>query len=300
MLARATAAEIPLPGAQPDASVVLHPLLCAEVTGPPGWFHRSGGRAAGLKAFGVGVPQAELIQVPIVAFLIEHPTAGAVLVDTGFHSSALTDPRQNLGWLGALMSRGLKMEPSQTAAAQCTSRGVDPQEVRFIVMTHLHFDHASALVDFPAATVLVSELEWQAANARTSTFGGYCKAQLDPGLSYKTVDFGSAAACRRGPFERTLDLFGDGSIALVDTPGHSAGHMSVIARLAEREALLAGDAIYTMATLRDGERPWRVQNEARFEKSVQALRAYDEQNPQSLIIPGHDMAAWKELDPIYS
>ncbi len=239
-----------------------------------------------------------------MAFLVEHPTAGPILIDTGFHR-AIADgtPAQrnhNLGPVGRLMIRNVEMRAEQTAAAQLRARGIEPRELGLIVMTHLHFDHASALADFPAATVLVSAPEWRAANARGATLQGYSAAQLDPRLTYCTVDFHGPAAHARGPFERALDLFGDGSLTLLDTPGHSAGHLAILARLSEREVLIAGDAIYTMATLREARRPWHSQNRKAFKRSLQALQAYDREHPDALIIPGHDIGHWETLVERYA
>jgi N-acyl homoserine lactone hydrolase len=173
--------------------------------------------------------------------LIEHPGVGLILIDTGFHRAlAAGSPHErnrNLGPVGRLLARDVRMRPEQTVAAQLQARGIDPGEIRLIVMTHLHFDHASALVDFPDATVVLSRPEWGAARARGSSLLGYSTAQLDPGPSYCTIDFHTPPARPQGPFERTLDLLGDGSLVLLDTPGHSAGHLSIIARLREREAL---------------------------------------------------------------
>jgi N-acyl homoserine lactone hydrolase len=161
------------------------------------------------------------------------------------------------------------------------------------VMTHLHFDHASALCDFPNATVLVDEREWAAAWARTALLNGYSKAQLDPRPRYRTIDFTSAPAVASGPFERTIDVFGDGTLTLASTPGHTSGHLSLIARLDEREALIAADAAYTLDTIRGTERPWLIHDRKAFEHSLQQIQAYDREHPEAVVIPGHDMAAWK-------
>ena len=312
----ATPAELPLPGGEAGASVILHPLLCAEMKGPIGWFHRAKGPTATLKALGIGVPAAQNISVPIVAFLVEHPTAGLLLIDTGFHGSIAdgsgAERNRNLGPIGRVLARDVHMRREQTAAEQMRARGIDPADVTTIVMTHLHFDHASALADFPGATVLVSEPEWRSACGRGGSLRGYSTAQLDPSLSYRTLDFGptptdssptgsrGALAQPRGSFAQTLDVFGDGSIVLAFTPGHSRGHLSVILRLSSREALIAGDAIYTMATLRDGERPWRSEDAKAFEHSLGALQTYDREHPEALIVPGHDMEHWRGLDSRYS
>jgi N-acyl homoserine lactone hydrolase len=304
----ASPAELPLPGAQQNASLVLHPLLCAEMRGPIGWFERASGPTAALQAIGVGVSSHDYVSVPIVAFLVEHPTAGAILIDTGFSRSIAaggTERNRNLGRIGRLLARDVRMRPEQALAAQLPALGVEPTAVRLIVMTHLHFDHASALADFPAATVLVSEPEWHAARDRGSWLRGYSAAQLDPRVSYCTLDFAlggadPASARPRGPFAQALDVFGDGSLTLVFTPGHSRGHMSVILRLGAREALIAGDAIYTMATLRDDARPWRCEDAPAFERSLAALQTYDREHPDALIVPGHDMEHWRGLKARYS
>ncbi len=311
----ATPIELPLPGGREGASVVLHPLLSAEMLAPPAWFEREPGLRGTLRAFGAGVPHEQLIRIPIVAFLVEHPSAGTILIDTGFQrvvaEGTAAERNRHFGPIGRLMVRNVRMRAEQTVVEQLRARGIDPAAIELVVMTHLHFDHASALCDFPDATVIVSAAEWRAARARGSTLLGYPTAQLDPRPTYRTIDFPDPAARAHagldrspharaaGPFENTLDLLGDGSLVLASTPGHSAGHMSVIARLRDREALIAGDAIYTMATLREGRRPWRSQDGRAFERSVRELQAWDREHPGALIVPGHDMAHWETLAERY-
>jgi N-acyl homoserine lactone hydrolase len=295
-------AELPLAGGQPGATVTLQPLLCAVMRGPKAWFERAEGRGAALKALGIGVPPSEIVDVPIVAFLVEHPGAGPILIDTGFRREVAEgrsrERSRNLGGLGRLMARQMRMDPAQTIAAQLRARGVDPARLELVVMTHLHFDHASALCDFPAATVVVSRPEWQAAHAPRPSMHGYVRAQLDPRPRYRTWEPQNAPA--HGPFTHALDLFGDGSLMLAFTPGHTLGHASLIARLSDRYALIAGDAAYTLATLRAGARPWRSEDSAAFEQSVSALAAWDAAHADAVVIPGHDMPAWEALQERYA
>jgi N-acyl homoserine lactone hydrolase len=278
---------------------------------PPNWFERGRGPVETLKAFGIGVRASDLLRIPVPAYLLEHPTVGHVLIDTGLHAS-IAHPNaspglgsfgrervRNLGVVGAVMSRHAAMRPEETAAAQLRALGVDPLKIGLVVMTHLHFDHASALSDFPNATVLADEREWQAAWARDHVLHGYSTAQLDPRPRYRTLDFTVPAVSTRGPFERTLDLFGDRSLILASTPGHTAGHLSPIVRTASREILLAADAAYTMSTIRHDQRPWLTHNRKAFEHSLRQIQAYDRENPDALIVPGHDMQAWRGLQLSY-
>jgi N-acyl homoserine lactone hydrolase len=295
------AAQLPLAGGQAGATVSLQPLLCAVMRGPKAWFERASGPGAGLKAIGVGVPASEIVDVPIVAFLIEHPGAGHVLVDTGFTRAVAErsspERSRNLGLFGRVMTREMRMDPGQTIAAQLRAKGVDPERLGLVAMTHLHFDHASALCDFPAATVLVSREEWQAAHGPRPILHGYVRAQFDPRPRYRTLEMGAAPAA--APFAHALDLFGDGSLVLAFTPGHSLGHISLIARLRDRHALIAGDAAYTLTTLRAGARPWKSEDSTAFEHSIASLAAWDGEHPDAVVIPGHDMPAWEALQDRY-
>jgi N-acyl homoserine lactone hydrolase len=292
-------AQLPLAGGEAGATIALHPLCCAEVAMSEGWVHREPGLRGALGAVGIAGPTSRPLRAPIVAFLLEHPVAGPVLVDTGFHADVMTAKRRALGPVNALIFRGVRMRPEGTVANQVTARGVRPEDVGLIVMTHLHADHASALSDFPNATVLVSDAEWDAAHARDGAFAGYNSGHLDPRLTYRLLRYPASPAAGLARLDRALDVFGDGSLRLLPTPGHTPGHLSVLVRLRDREALLTGDAIYTLATLRDGKRPYRAVDRRAFEESVRALAAYDRAHPEALVIPGHDMAAWSALRDSY-
>ena len=166
-------------------------------------------------------------------------------------------------------------------------------------MTHLHIDHASAMSEFPNATFVFSAREWEAATEARNWQHGYRTRQFDHGFDYRTLDFeGAAGSDSYATFGRAFDLLGDGSIRAVYTPGHTHGHMSVVLRLAgEREALVAGDAIYTRHALETGHRPFRIEDEHLFGRSLREIQLYAEQTPDALVIPGHDMGAWRELIP---
>jgi glyoxylase-like metal-dependent hydrolase (beta-lactamase superfamily II) len=237
-----------------------------------------------------------MLDVPIVAFLVEHPTVGPFLIDTGLHSSiAEQGAAGNFGRLGALGYKGLQMEPEQAVRGQLNDRGVSPDEIGLIVMTHLHADHASAIAEFPGAAVTVAKREWDNVGG---SFDGYSVGQLDASVDYRLIDL-DAEGIRHDSFERTVDLFGDGSVRVVDTPGHSPGHLSLILRLRGGEALLTGDAVFTVSALRGEAEPWRIQDRSRYRNSLSQLQGYVAGHPATLVIPGHDMEAWEALRQVY-
>jgi N-acyl homoserine lactone hydrolase len=291
-------AELPLPGGRAGATVRLHPLLTGRMIGPPRWFLRQDGRLAWRRAFGLGGPRSEWLELPVSAFLVEHPGAGAVLIDTGFHPSVAVDPKKNLGRLSLTVFKDVRMEPEQSASAQLRARGIEPAQVKAVVMTHLHMDHASAISEFPGATFVLSKAEWAAATSQTQR-DGYVKRQFDHGFDYRLLDFEGPEAESFATFGRSFDLFGDGSVRCVYTPGHTLGHLSVVLRLRRREALVAADAVYLRSNLDEMRLSHRPADDHLSERSLREIRQYKRETPDALIIPGHDWDAWEQLDAVY-
>ena len=299
----ATAAEprpasLPLPGGREGAAVRLHPLLVATLSVPPALWHREEGRLAALRAMGVGVPRREWLEVPVLAFLVEHPAAGLMLIDTGFHASVAVEPAQAFGRIGGRVFRDVRMDQRHALPAQLRERGIEPAEIEVVVMTHLHSDHASGICEFPASTFVVSSAEWRHAGS-AGALQGYFPRQFDHAFDWRTLDFDGPDSDSFATFGRAFDLLGDGSVQLAFTPGHTPGHLSVVLRLREREALIAGDALYTMRTLRDSRLPYLMSDEHLFRRSLREIQLYARQTPDALVVPGHDIEHWRTLAPTY-
>ena len=289
--------DLPLPGGRPGACVRLHPLLSGEMLSPPGLVRRPAGRFARLRAF--RAPRSRWIDLPVPAFLVEHPGAGPILIDTGLHPSVAIDPAQNFG---ALWSRLLAFTftEDQPVSRQIERLGSGRHDIGVVVMTHLHWDHASAVSEFPDATFVVDGAEWAAATTgRSKLSDGYLRSQFDFAFDWRSIDYTSGEIDSYATFGRSVDLFGDGSVRLLSTPGHTAGHQSVLLRLDGREALLTADAAYLRDTISDDVMPLLTQDEHRFRRSLREIRQFVDQAPGALVICGHDGPAWAELDSTY-
>ena len=290
----------PLAGGTPGATVVVEPLIAGHVDFPRAMMVSPGGRFLTLKLLRALFGRREPNVIPVPAFLVRHPSAGAILVDTGLHPSIATDGKENFGSLGNRIG-GPTLEAGEDAPAQLRERGLDPGEIPVVVMTHLHSDHSSAISEFSNSTFVVSESEWKdAATGPRPTLNGYRRQHFDYAFDYRTVDFNRAGIDSYASFGRTFDLFGDGSIHLAFTPGHSAGHMSVVCRLKQDDFVIGGDAMYMAAQL-DGDaamppRPFDAHN---FRRSLQELRLFHGQFPNATITPGHDPDFYARLDSRY-
>jgi N-acyl homoserine lactone hydrolase len=289
----------PLEGGRDEATVVVEPLKAGEVQGPRAFFERAGGRFETLKTIGIGTPRSQYWWVPCPAFLIHHPSAGAVLVDTGLHPSVSSDPAANLGRLVASFGRP-RLGNGEDVPAQLRARGLEPRDIKVVVMTHLHFDHASGMSEFPGSTFVVTAAEWEAATTDARPIlRGYRPAHYDYVFDYRTVAYEGERVASYASFGLTFDLFGDGSVRLASTPGHSAGHQSVICRLRDRDLVIAGDAIYTHGQLSGAPEPPRPLDRRLWRRSLQELKLFHSQYPQAPIVPGHDPEYWETLEKRY-
>jgi N-acyl homoserine lactone hydrolase len=219
--------------------------------------------------------------VPVPFFLIRHPE-GDVIVDGGNPLAVARDARSHWGALADQFE--VHMTEEQHCAAQLSRLGVTPASIRHIVQTHLHIDHTGALGHFPDAEVIVHRRELDSALAAESSAWGYVRADYDrPELQWR-------------PTEGDLDLYGDGVIRLLETPGHSAGHMSVLLALPETgPVLLTADAS-------DNRRQWDGRDHVRalFSREAAATslaRLHSvSQDTGALLVFGHDPKNWAQVD----
>jgi len=170
----------PLAGGTPGATVVVEPLIAGHVDFPQAMMVSPGGHFLTLKLLRALLGPRPANVLPVPAFLIRHPSAGAILVDTGLHPSIATDGKENFGSLGNRIG-GPSLEAGEDVPSQLRKLGLDPGEVPVVVMTHLHGDHSSAISEFPKSTFVISEPEWKdaATGPRPSCSKG---ASIEPAI----------------------------------------------------------------------------------------------------------------------
>lgn len=294
----ATLVELPLEGGRPGATVRLHVLCTGHMLLSP--------RAVAFADRPLGTVRASIPHLarwrarwtPVPAFLVEHPSAGAFLIDAGYDPSVAQDPARTMGhfWGRLFFSHRMDARPLRE---QVRERGVDPERVRGVIFTHLHVEHASGVGEFPEAMLLVDRREWRFATGPLARFDAYHPRTLRRGRRWVLVDYDSPEAAPYGAFERTLDLFGDGSVRLVSTAGHTAGHQSVLVRLQEREALVCGDAVPSARQLREPLMSEALDKHG-FRRTLAQVHRHVAEQPGLLAIPGHDAQAWTALAPVYA
>lgn len=207
------------------------------------------------------------VRFPIPAYVIE-TAEERILVDTGLHPSAVEDPARHYGTPDALGMFQLELDAS-------IGEQIDLTSITKVVLTHLHFDHASGLALLPSSVpIVVQRREWEAGHDAAGVARNF----------YLPADYGRVGE-QIVLIDGDHDLLGDGSIRLLLTPGHTPGHQSV--RVGER-LVLGGDVTHFASGLDDHRFPIFADDHAAQAESAERLRAL--RDAGAVVRPGHDPA----------
>ncbi len=183
-------------------------------------------------------------QLACHCLLVETPSSGLVLVDTGLGTPDLVDPAKRLGMMFTYLYAKPKRDPALAAVNQIRAMGLDPRDVRHIVMTHMDLDHVGGLSDFPNATVHLHHRELVAATERRSFKAKHRYLPVMWAHQPKFETYSEEGEPWMG-FEAIRELRGlPPEILLVPLFGHTLGHCGVAVRDTRGWLLHAGDAYF--------------------------------------------------------
>jgi glyoxylase-like metal-dependent hydrolase (beta-lactamase superfamily II) len=175
--------------------------------------------------------RAEPFEFPVLAYVIEHPE-GLVVVDTGL-GGKLTAPRTFRGFPPVPTRLGEELE----LGPQMRERGLDPDEVRSVVLTHLDWDHTGGLHQFQAARILVHRPEYEFAGTRVGR-ARYRTSSWPSGFNPELYDLEDDPI---GPFPTSYALTSTGDLRLIPVAGHSPGQVAVVYERGDQTLLFSAD-----------------------------------------------------------
>ncbi|KDQ55047.1 hypothetical protein JAAARDRAFT_159624, partial [Jaapia argillacea MUCL 33604] len=243
--------------------------------------------------------------IPVFCFLIHHPEHGRYMFDLGIRKHGEGYPpacHESIKEFSATCN--------DSSAEQLSRGDVDPATVKGVIFSHLHWDHTGDITTFPSAEIILGKESKPLLDKPYPHFKEAFFAEWPAGRTATYLDFSESAANppptgfprpipRRvaplGPFAQALDFFGDGSLYILDTPGHLPGHLTVLARVANTPGnafiLLAADTCHNRECYKTGHRLISELNYLDLEvarESVRKLAQVNSDAKEVLVMLAHE------------
>jgi N-acyl homoserine lactone hydrolase len=165
---------------------------------------------------------------------------------------------------------------------------VKPEQIKYVGISHYHADHTGQIASFPKATLLIGIKEWEAISS----------SNPPQGANVKPFEAWIKGENKIEPQPIDKDVFGDGTVIMLRTPGHTAGHSSLLVKLAQMgPVILSGDAVHFRENLDSDGVPAFNYDRAQTVASVQRLKKIAE-NLKATIIIQHDARDIEKL-PVF-
>lgn len=235
------------------------------------------------------------VQIPVPTFLIRHPGQGLILFDAGLLEGVTSLSEENAVNTSEFSTFFIS-KAEQDMIAQLARDGVDPKQIKWVVLSHLHQDNVGKISSFQNATVIVDRREWEAQKQKTSA--GAVPGEFDPvamesSLRLRLVDMSSAGPY--GVFDHGIDLFQDGALILLDMAGHTPGSMGLWVNMDSGPVFLTGDASWVLDNHQDMALPLRrtMADPAQYWRKLNMINRMQQSVPALVVFPGHDLMPLK-------
>jgi N-acyl homoserine lactone hydrolase len=167
--------------------------------------------------------------------------------------------------------------PKVSIVDQLAKINVAPDQIKYVGISHYHGDHTGQVASFPKSTLLIGAREWDAITAPKPA----------EGVNYKPFEGWIKGENKVEPLALDKDVFGDGSVVVLRTPGHTPGHQSLLVKLASGNVIVSGDAVHFRENLDSGGVPAFNYDRAQTVASVERLKKMAA-NLKAQVIIQHD------------
>jgi N-acyl homoserine lactone hydrolase len=165
---------------------------------------------------------------------------------------------------------------------------VKPEQIKYVGISHYHADHTGQISSFPKATLLIGAKEWDAISAPKPA----------EGVNFKPFESWIKGDSKVEPVPTDKDVFGDGSVIMLRTPGHTPGHSSLLVKLAQMgPVILSGDAVHFRENYDSDGVPWFNFDRAQTVASIERIKKIASNLKATLIIQ-HDARDIEKL-PVF-
>ncbi len=229
------------------------------------------------------------------AILIEHPE-GKILFDTGLGVDAQPQFESIPLWPRVLLG----YEGHNAALPQLSEQGISASDIKHIILSHMHWDHASGIEDFPSAQVWATDEELQSAREIGDSDSAFIPSQFDdPAIHWQSVKFDGGPY---GVFDSSFDMFDDGTIVLVPLAGHTSGGLGMFVNLSSgARYLFIGDTTWAKEGFEHpAHRHWLAagivdHDLEHLHRSITRVHLAAKADSELVVIPTHDMRIQQSL-----
>jgi glyoxylase-like metal-dependent hydrolase (beta-lactamase superfamily II) len=184
-------------------------------------------------------PMEPQIQVPVGFYVVRHPK-GNVLFDTGNNDKIITDPSY---WGAAFNALKPVNTPDVAIDVQLQKIGLKPDDIAYVVPSHLHLDHGGNVGKFPKSTIVVQKSEIK--NAFWPEPGTGAPYMIGDVMPLRSANTNNPNAVKMVQLDGDLDLFGDGTLVIKRWVAHTPGSQMMTVRLKKTGLIiLTGDNVY--------------------------------------------------------
>jgi glyoxylase-like metal-dependent hydrolase (beta-lactamase superfamily II) len=168
--------------------------------------------------------------------------------------------------------------PKVSIIDQLAQLNVKPDQIKYVGISHFHADHTGQVDSFPKATLLIGAKEWEAITAPKPA----------QGVNFKPFEHWIKGEGKVEPQAVDKDVFGDGSVIVLRTPGHTPGHQSLLVKLEQMgPVILSGDAVHFRENYESDGVPWFNFDRAQTVASIERIKKIAANLKATLVIQ-HD------------
>ncbi|WHY27024.1 MBL fold metallo-hydrolase [Bacillus wiedmannii] len=244
---------------------------------------------------------------PATVGLLQHPELGYILFDTGY-AGHFKEATKKFPYSVYAKLTPVHFTEEQSIKQQLLLDGIQPEEIKYIILSHFHGDHTAGLPDFPKAKILTFAKAYEDIKKR-SKFGALLKGclkdtlpmDLEQRMSFIDQTPSLNLPPTYGKFEEGYDVFGDGSLFAVDLTGHATGQFGIFVHLqSEKIVFLCADAVWLSKTYQNLVFPSKIANlltsdPKSYRKNIEKLHHLSQTSPEIEIVPTHCEHTWDKI-----
>ncbi|MEY3299264.1 MAG: hypothetical protein RLZZ597_2524 [Cyanobacteriota bacterium] len=248
------------------------------------------------------------VQFPALVALIQHPTMGNILFDTGYSQRFFQETQSFPNRLYSLVTP-VSLRPQDSLVYQLQQCGIAPSSIRYILISHFHADHIGALQDFPNAEFICAKSAYDAVKSKRGLWAikaGFLAGLLPPDFEQRVrfVEQQPTVSALPDEFEMGFDILGDRSLLAIDLPGHATGQLGLIfIDTQDHLYFLVADACWSSRAYQDLVTPHPIaqlifSDYKMYQETLKKLHQLHQKYPDIRIVPTHCLDFWRRQQAI--